>query len=283
MQEQQTWHRVHSCPISATSQKLLSNKYQFEQQLRNTGINCVRTIDLITQGNAFPETKVFQSQSRFIKPNSANAMRGCMLLEYDTESNSYALVGRGMDSKAICENSRAGIIQQLEHLLTHDSVLMQEVLSNSVAMSEFCGSEKLLTLRIISCRVNQLVELYYAELEVESDKPNCWCIYALDIDTGVILNLPVQAENCLNLAKTNQLHSVPQWIEIQNQVRDAHLLFPDLNTIGWDLCVIKSGACIIEGNSGWGLIAPQIVGELPLLESKLYKAYTSFRHCPSYD
>ncbi len=275
MQERQTWHRVHSCPLSATGQKLLTDKYQCEQHLRDMGIACVRTVDLIAKGNTVSETRLFKNQSRFIKPNSANAMRGCMLLKYDPKSNSYTLVGKDMDGKPISESSRMDIVYQLEHILTRDSVLIQEVLSNSTAMSEFCRSKKLVTLRMISCRVNQIIELAYALLEVESDQHGSWCIYALDIDTGVILDQSIDAENCLNLAKINRSYQVPHWTEMQNQVRDAHLLFPDIKTIAWDLCVTESGACIIEGNSGWGLITPQIVSGLPLLETKLYDSYTS--------
>ena len=277
MQEQQNWQLVHSLQIYATSHKLLSDKYKSEQILRDVGLNCVRTIDLIPKGDRLFETRLFQGQSRFIKPQNANAMRGCMFLDYDPKSNSYSLVGKGMDRKPICESSRSGIVYQLQLVLAHNSLLIQEVLSNSMAMSAFCHNEKLVTLRVISCRINQSIELAYALLEVESDSPESWCIYPLDITNGMILDHPIHGENCLNLAKINQSHAVPQWVELKKHVREAHQHFPDLKTIGWDLCVTESGACIIEGNSGWGLITPQIVSELPLLESKLYEAYTSSR------
>lgn len=275
MQEQKNWQLVHSLQINANSHKLLSDKYKSERLLRNIGLNCVRTVDLIPKGHGLSETRLFQCKSRFIKPQNANSMRGCMLLEYDPISNAYSLVGIDMDRKPICENSLSGILHQLQLVLTRDSLLIQEILTNSMAMIEFCQNEKLVTLRVISCLINQSIELAYVLLEVESDCPDSWCIYPLNIENGVIVDYTIHGDNCLNLAKINQSRAVPYWTELQRHVREAHLLFPDLKTIGWDLCITESGPCIIEGNAGWGLITPQIVSELPLLESKLYEAYMS--------
>ncbi len=274
MQEQQTWHGVHSYQKSATSFNL-SNKFECEQRLRNAGLTCVQTIDLVTQGDVLSEKTIFQRQSCFIKPQSSNAMRGCVLLEYDSESDSYSLIGNSMKGQPIFEHSQAGILQQLKQILKRDSLLIQEVLNNSKTMSEFCRNEELVTLRLISCRVHQAIEFAYAFLEVPSDQPQIWCIYPLDIDTGVILDWPKHQENCLNLAKTNQSLSVPCWTELQALVRDAHLLYSAFKSIAWDLCVTESGACLIEGNSGWGLVPPQIISGIPLLETKLYEAYMS--------
>lgn len=274
-QEQQTWHQVHSFSLSTSSRTLLADKYECEQRLRNSGINCVQTLDRVLKGDTVSETRFFQQQSRFIKPQSANAMRGCVLLEYDPASDSYSLIGKGMDSQPICESLQAGIMKQLKQILLRDSLLIQDVLSNSVAMSEFCRNEKLVTLRVISCCVNQAIELAYALLELESEKSDSWCIYPLDIDTGEIVDQPIRAESCVNLAKTNQKTKVPHWNEVQHHVIGAHQLFPCFKTIAWDLCVTEAGACIIEGNSGWGLSEPQIASGVPLLETKLFDTYTS--------
>jgi len=45
---------------------------------------------------------------------------------------------------------------------------------------------------------------------------------------------------------------VPRWEEVKSTVVESALAFSDLRTLGWDIAVTDSGACILETNWDWG-------------------------------
>ena len=140
-------------------------------------------------------------------------------------------------------------------------------------MSRFCHSEDLVTLRVISYRAGEQYCLAYALLEIESAKPGAWHLYPLNVESGCVAPSFHADEQATNLLELNAGEALPLWLELKDTVVSAHGLFPDLVAVAWDLCITDSGVCLIEGNSGWGLITPQIVSGMPLLESGLFDAY----------
>ncbi len=65
----------------------------------------------------------------------------------------------------------------------------------------------------------------------------------------------------------------PRWEELLRLARAAHELAPDVKTAAWDMTVTDDGAVLLEGNSGWGIAAPQQLTGIPMLETPAATAW----------
>jgi hypothetical protein len=83
----------------------------------------------------------------------------------------------------------------------------------------------------------------------------------VDVETGRIGNavgktpsVPVfsEIEKRHDTGATFRCVQVPLWEEVKSTVRRSALVFSGLRTIGWDVAVTVSGACILEANWDWG-------------------------------
>ena len=45
---------------------------------------------------------------------------------------------------------------------------------------------------------------------------------------------------------------------------DAHRIFPDFPSVGWDIAIAPTGPILIEGNHNWGAVLAQQPGSRPL-------------------
>lgn len=66
---------------------------------------------------------------------------------------------------------------------------------------------------------------------------------------------------------------MPGWEELLRLARAAHALAPDVKTAAWDMTVTEDGAVLLEGNSGWGIAAPQRLTGVPMLETPAAAAW----------
>ena len=52
-------------------------------------------------------------------------------------------------------------------------------------------------------------------------------------------------------------YQLPYWKEVKELVTNAHLLLPEITTIGWDVAITPDGPVLVEGNDNWEITGPQ--------------------------
>lgn len=273
-QEQATWHRVHSCPPDVASNEFINDKYALESMLREAGIETVNTLQLIRAGSKLSRNQVFFSQDLFIKPNSANVMRGCLLLSYQKESQTYRMSGYDMERNAVHIEGEEEILEFLDTLLEQESFLLQDLLKNASVMSGYAETSELVTLKVITGINGDKFSIAYILMEVPGPKACEWCVYQVDIQTGLLQIIDFPGKKQQPVLRSIQNESLmPEFNKLRTVLCQAHQLIPDIKTLSWDLCVTEKGLCVIEANTGWDLISPQQFSGVPLLESNLIDIY----------
>lgn len=272
-QQQAVWHRVYSCPTDTESSEILGDKLRFERLARANNLPTTTTIDFIAAGTEFDLAQLFQRKNLFLKPNSANAMRGCFALDYDRVDDRYCLSGKTLASVWIDERDRGQIQTLIRESMDDMDYLVQDALQNSAEFSEFCGTSKLVTVRVVSARLEGRIEIVYPLLEVPATQPHRWNSYLLDSATGRISDrFSGSKETAADLRHSTKNSPVPKWTELVDTLRRAHGQFDDIKTLAWDLCITEDGPTLIEGNTGWGLVSVQAISAEPFLETLLSEA-----------
>lgn len=266
--EQLTWHRVHSCPLGAKSAETLNDKLAFENLLKAQGISSSHTLKHAQSAGDLEQDLLFGSKDLFIKPQKANAMRGCLSLS--SSSGGWVLKGFDMQRQPVEKQGKKEIQDFLQGLVEQTPLLIQEHLQNARVISQYAESEALVTLRVITGRVRERVFPAYVCLEVENG-PLSWCVYPVDLATGVPEHPADFKEQASEYRQYDQ--PIPEFEKLIHQATQLHGLFTDIKTLAWDFCLTEEGWTAIEGNTGWGLISPQQVSGLPLLASELASAY----------
>lgn len=259
-QEQLIWQAAEGQNDEA-GRKALADKDIFANRLRNAGLPSVPTVRRWRQGASVEWGDL--TDSVFVKPNSANGMRGCF--ELVGSKDRFHLTGKDLKGRPYESDDREAITDCLNELLRETDCLIQPLLRNHPALLEIVPSERLITLRVISIRRSE-PELLYAVLEIPTDEANVWLLANINAETGEI------SESRNQLQPDESIRDafgkvIPQWDVCRDIIRRAHELVPDLVTVGWDLAITESGPMIIEGNPGWDVVPPQAVSGVPLLRA----------------
>ena len=276
-QEQPSWHQIHGYNLEQQIRTVLADKNQTEARLTGAQINCVQTLKMFKRNSHLDGNHIFTRQNYFIKPNKLNAMRGCVRLEYKHQSAIYTLTGYDLSRQKVSIQGQKDIATFLELLLNNTDLLIQPLLLDHPSMQPFKPPHAnypqlndITTVRVITCYYNYSVSLVNALLEVDQGASKGWVSYGIDIKTGKVNNSPP-----FNNAEDNRLlnKTIPFWQEIERISCSAHQCLGQIKTVSWDICISTNGPIIIEGNSGWGVIAPQLVCSQPLLTGVLKSAY----------
>lgn len=256
--EELSWQRVFSCPADAPSAETLNDKFRFEQALNAAEVLTTDTRIIVEKDCADTDIQtLFDDLPLFIKPRRANAMRGCMQLLGDPDNP--RLQGYNLERLLVNETNPQEIIKHISSMAASQPLLIQTMLANAKAMSEYAGTEELVTLRLITgCQDNHIV-LAYSILEVPVKEGSGWDLQALAPGGESVL-----------------LGPVPDFASALDTVVRLHQEMRDIVTVAWDLCLTEKGWTVLEGNTGWALISPQSVSGIPLLRSGLQDCYCLF-------
>jgi len=268
--EQRNWHPVHSFPPGSKGAALLCDKLGFETRAREHGLQVVRTLASFRAGDTPDLEELPQRDSVFLKPNSANQARGCMMLERD-DSGSYRLQGYSLDGKTVDDSERDAIGTTLADAFAQEDYLVQETLHNSTEFSRFCAATKLVNVRLHTVRIGTKVEPVCPDLEVQAEDDS-FQMNPIDVEGHVGLHAGRSPEQPIP-AYCNSGEKIPRWDEMVSLACRAHDLLPDVRTVGWDLTVTDEGATLIEGNCGWGIHAVQTASATPILETPALDAW----------
>jgi|GEM_PF-5164070 len=253
--EELSWQRLFSCPENAPSARVLNDKLQFERYLKADGVPSTDTLCVIEK-NSKPLDKEFWSRTLpiYLKPRSANSMRGCMQMSRDNEK--ISLHGKSLDGHWVYESDQSRIVKLISTMVDRQPLLVQSVLKNSKSMSIYAGTEALVTLRLITGLQKNDVVLAYSILEIPEKDSCSWDLQVLSLSGESVL-----------------LGPVPDFFGAQETVSRLHRKMTDIKTVAWDLCLTEAGWTVLEGNTGWGLVRPQSLSGVPLLNSGLQSCY----------
>jgi len=271
--EQAHWQTIQAAPNSSEEVALLLDKQAFSNYCLDNGVNAVAEFGTIDLGETVRAKNLFKQQDFFLKPVNANAMRGCMSLEY--RCSSYRLHGWSLKRELVDEQDTGSILRTLQRVVDKHSLLIQPLLRNHTKMLDLSSQElqttQLSTLRIItSVSKTQGLTIEFAVLEVLAPDERSWYEIIVDVNSGyldVISCVPELADECAYLIQ-------PFWTEIQCLVYKAHELFIGIPTVAWDLAITNDGLFIIEGNWGWSPLSIQTLTSTPLLASNLLQVYS---------
>jgi hypothetical protein len=180
-------------------------------------------------------------------------------MQLSRDGDNPRLQGYSLEGNLMDESSPEVIISQIGMMAAVQPLLVQTMLSNSKVMSEYAGTEDLVTLRLITGLQDNNVVLAYSILEIPFKDGAGW-----DLQT-----LGSRGESVL-------LGPVPDFSSALETVALLHQEMSDVISIAWDLCLTEKGWTVLEGNTGWGLVRPQSISGVPLLRSGLQRCYSSF-------
>lgn len=143
-------------------------------------------------------------------------------------------------------------------------LLIEDRVINHLEM-ERLSSFSLNTLRIVTIRLksdNIIVAFACVRFSSTDAKIDNWSSggYAanIDISTGVAQCAVKKNTKVLDsYNKVTEGFVVPFFEDAKQIALNAHELFKDMKSIGWDIAITPNGVLIIEGNDDWDVILPQ--------------------------
>jgi len=271
-QEFSHWHSIQSTTDNLDQRMILNDKEAFSKYCLDHQIAVVENADRLEQGEKFIKDRLFKQKSVFLKPACANALRGCMALEFC--SPNYSLRGWDLNHKPVRLQAKEPILKVIQNMVDKHRVLIQPLLENHASLSKLSSVIRqindLSTIRVFTTmRFKQSFALEAAVLQVAHADGHSWDNIRINVDTGYFnsdgSDLGVE-EGCMDLLK-------PFWPEVCEQLGRAHNLFSSIPVIAWDVAFTDSGPIIIEGNWGWSPLAIQNITSGPLLKERMLEVY----------
>lgn len=262
------YHRLRSPgPAAAQARQCLQDKPRSATALAALGVPVAQTLDCVARDSPGTLAPLLgEGQYWFCKTRSGHAGLGAFTVRRTQEG----LRGQGFQGRRL--DSTEAVEQAWRELLALDDALIQPRLDNHPLLQPLSASDDAITLRLITHGPDAALPPSYAALEIPAPRssetsPPGYVILPLDPRSGRLLPLdPLalpeavrrsQAEVCARLPPDFQL---PCWEELLRFSCLAHGLWPGLWGIAWDWVITAQGPVLLEGNSGFGLATPQLVG-----------------------
>lgn len=252
-----------------SDEKLLQDKVGLSISLRALGIPMARTIALFLRGSESMDKLILmlsEKQRLFCK-----ARHGCKGI------GSFAVWHSGGNTTGRMLNGRdlpdkLSIEKILNKLLEMDDVIIQPLLVNHESMSMLSPDGETITVRVITLRQGRNYQVLCAMMAIPVFvAPNLSRMTHLTLpvkcDNGLPQRYPAQgflnqagrllAEDLYNRWPTQK--SLPFWnVVLKDSIR-AHGCLHHLAAVAWDWVLTVEGPVMLEGNSGWGTIMPQLI------------------------
>jgi len=250
----------------------LNNKNEFNLILRQQNLPCIDTLSVLKKNELISPEKfnslIEEHQGLFIKPISKNGMRGCVSITQCKSVNTIQATGKKLNGEYIALENKPKILSFINSIQKNSEILVQPLLINRADISSTikqtypeADTHKLITIRVIThLETNNTSEpskVIFAILETPMKRQkdvSSFELNKIDLESGYI-----------ELTNTKQKR-LPEWQEVKMLAEKAHLLFPEIQTIGWDVSLTEKGIKILEGNFGWNAIVIQHIHNTPMLE-----------------
>jgi hypothetical protein len=190
---------------------------------------------------------------------------------------SNALSGESYDKdgliKKLCADSKTG------------RIVLQERVSNHSAMVGSITSGGLATIRFVTCRspsgsidfLPPVIRMPIAGAIVDNIAQGGLAA-PVDIATGKICGPAIQKDKRLGISKFEKHPDTGVefvgiqllfWREVLDLAMQAHLAFPSMYFVGWDIAILKDRPVVLEGNSWWDV-------DLTILPNRISLSDTQF-------
>jgi hypothetical protein len=263
------WHRVLSTAgAGEESQRLISDKAWFAEHMNRRGIPVVETEALFKQAEVPDEKFVFGQRDLFFKPRSGSRSDGCFALKWCEANDSYRL-----EAGEIAISHRDGIMAWIRQHSESTAYLVQPLLRNHPLIAQALGTDRLVTIRIITAMKQMASTVVSANFEISAGSYTRWRIYPISIASGEVKQSRSFGQPRTAVDDKVPGLLVPQWSQVLSECRQAHEQCPDIVTIGWDMAITEQGSRLLEGNINWGTAAHQSLLGKPLLQGPLMDAY----------
>lgn len=249
---------IHSRLLARTTHRgIINNKIEFYKHCQIYKDQLLTIIGIAKEGKFYflSGFNKFPKKNLFLKPTEGNGGRNCYAINwsekgYDMSILKFPVYGPGLQN----------ILSKNSH---QESLLLQYQYSNCKEM-ENLSSGALITSRVTSyIDVDRSIKFFFSCLMmptgniVVSNGVHGGILAKIDFETG-ILGPAYRLED-----EETELHihpntgakitgfKLPFWEEVIKMCQKFHALFPDIPSIGWDVCYTDEGPKIIEGNLSW--------------------------------
>lgn len=277
------FHQWRSAPLGLQWRTLerLQDKAAVARELASVGVPMVPTLTRVTADEGVALVTLIDGSDRvFCKLNGGNRGQGA----FSAWKTADGMAGLTLQGKALPDS--VSVEQAWQGLLQRGAALVQPCLENHPQLMPLAWQDEVITVRFISQWVmaddssRQGLTCQCATLEVpigagEAGRMH-YIILPIDPDKG-LLGLPLSApwldgvlqderQRVLGLAQA--IKALPCWPDLVRASYCAHERFPDLCAIAWDWVITAQGPILLEGNSGWGVSAVQIL-QGPFLRNRM--------------
>jgi hypothetical protein len=260
-----TFHSLRNGESSEAydSLRLLSDKENLSSALSSLGLSTARNLTVARRGTRTDLSDHIESHGAvFCKPLHGHGGRGAFEAYHD--DCDLVIVPLLEGRKVIGPHATA----YWHRLLDQDDMLVQTRLSNHSIFAGIHPDELLVTIRYISQFSLGLDPCYCATVEVpvySEDSRRVFSVLEVDAETGAIGGFPpgslFRKQDDRNRPLLEKLggKQVPFWDDLRQGSQVAHSLVPSIYAVAWDWAVTPDGPVLLEGNSGWGLVTPQVL------------------------
>ena len=194
----------------------------------------------------------------FIKEVSGTCGNNAMILTKKNNNLSFRHVTKGEISlDEFWETTKKKNYMVQEHIENHEIIKK---------LSPFALS----TIRIVTTRFHNDVHILSADMRVSCQKDAVvdnfhkhGAIVHVNTKTGKLAKYAhKKQEKSLTVHPISNIkfenYKLPYWKETLEMVKKLHNIFPGFSSLGWDVAITPTGPKIIEGNSGWDRVVPQV-------------------------
>lgn len=266
--ELSAYHTWRSAPLGLKSESLhcIQDKVALAERLKAVDVPVVTTHGVIAACSALSlDTALGDRSQAFCKMRSGKRGRGA----FSVRRTDNGLVGRTFTGHELVTTTDTE--SAWSALLALDDVLIQPLLINHPDLAPMAQGGDVITVRYISQWQAGVLDCLCATLEIPACRDDSgrtrYEIIPIDSETGKIQPLSMerglsrqareQSERILGNAPPSRM--IPHWSVLTAASRRAHATFPDVCAIAWDWVVMSEGPTLLEGNTGWGVVTPQII------------------------
>jgi hypothetical protein len=248
-------------PIAREERYLLSRKHEFANLMRSRGV-CVAEGEFLSKGCCYNHLQLDRAKQYFLKPESGSRSIGAYQLKLD--SNGDPILHHFSGSA----KSGGEAVDLIDRQLQEQNCLLQPCYFNHPGFDELdCGTDEVIVLRIITRRIDHVVEPYCSYLEIPvatAGVKKGYLFVQVNTEDGAVIaqSLDLSVRHWSSLVSEFKMRlegfMVPQWDECLANNILAHRQINALKTVAWDNVITAEGALILEGNSNWAVELPQI-------------------------
>jgi hypothetical protein len=244
----------------------LRSKHCFAERCGQIGLPSVPLLAefadgrMILHSTANSVNAAFPSVDLFSKPSEYWCGIGTNLWHYEaTGEYVNALTGERHSEKTLtaklCTDSKSG------------RIVLQEKISNHPSIAALLTTGGLATVRLVTCRTpSGEIDFLPPAIRMPVGKAIVDNIAQgglaapIDLGTGEICGPAMQKDKAIGISRFEKHPDtgaefigvqLPCWREVVDLAKQAHLSFPSMPFVGWDIAILRAGPVVLEGNSWW--------------------------------